>query len=234
MSEIIDYLKELENQVEIGVLQASSFKSIKYHLAKPSRAGVLDGPPSLLSEFCTQSLDKRTTQAVFSHVAAFWDWKQEHGLAEGQKNPYREFRHKYRRRGVFRANFEPPLLFDFETAKRKILTLENELIRNKALELLHTGMRFTESLTLNKGKIMGKGGKKREVLLPASLKGVKKYQGNYDTFRRHLKRIGLKPHDLRRIFTTHQAKQGKSPYELMRILGLSTILTTQIYVGVFK
>src|SRR5690606_29283571 len=61
-----------------------------------------------------------------------------------------KFKHAYDKKKV-------PMTF--EEAQRRIMTLEDEGIREKALQLLATGMRFTESTTLDKdGRVEGKGG----------------------------------------------------------------------------
>lgn len=52
---------------------------------------------------------------------------------------------------------------------------------------------------------------------------------SYSTFLRELKKVGLKPHDLRKLCATELKRQGMSDIDLMKAMGWESITTAKAY-----
>ena len=81
------------------------------------------------------------------------------------------------------------------------------------------------------GEIRGKGSKVRKVFGTDTCKhdqaGV-----TYSQFYRALKKVDLKPHDLRKVFLTEAVAQGATHFELCKLAGWASINTASSYIGV--
>lgn len=128
---------------------------------------------------------------------------------------------------LFKHAYLPERLkLDFQEAVAKIELLQDPAIKAKAKELLYSGMRYTESTTETDGIVVGKGGKKREVFKPDT---DVKYDGTYIKFWRALRKVGLKPHTLRKLRATNLVEHGASLPDLMEIMGWSSLNTASSY-----
>jgi integrase len=121
----------------------------------------------------------------------------------------------------------------FEEAAQRIAKMENESSRARALELLFTGMRWAESESFEDGKVVAKGGATRSVALSANVNHVE-YEANYTTFYRHLKKVGLTPHMLRKLCATKVVERGADVADLMKMFGWTNSNTAMIYVQAQK
>lgn len=113
----------------------------------------------------------------------------------------------------------------FNEALKRVQTIKNLETRAKAIQLLTSGMRFTESITLQNSEVVGKGGKRRIVYGAAELTNEVSYKTLYTA----LKKIGLKPHTLRKLAAQRLIEKGADISELMEIMGWSDITTAGIY-----
>lgn len=130
---------------------------------------------------------------------------------------------------LFRNSYiKERLELTLEDAISRIKSIEDTAIRTKAFELLYSGMRYTESTTEQRGLVVGKGGKVRTVFKPVQQAEVK-FEGSYTTFWRTLKKVGLKPHTLRKLRATNLVDQGASMADLMEIMGWSSMVTASSY-----
>lgn len=203
----------------------STLRSEQYRLTAVSE--VLDGNPTrlwdLLESKGTKSYSRVTT---WTRVTKFWDWLIEKGHQDGP-NDYDRFRKRNGRlfkNAYVRSN--PSL--SFEQANIKISQLKDSEVRAKARQLLETGMRYSESFTLQDGRVVGKGGKSRRVFSDRELQTS--FSKSYATFRRQLSSCGLKPHDLRKIFLTECVNKGANEFELKEIAGWSDLNTAASYI----
>jgi hypothetical protein len=167
-----------------------------------------------------------TLKVTFGRLANFEGWAIEKGYLQGP-NKFRAFykshanlfKHAYRREVVG---------ITFDEARELILKeLTDSQVRAKALDLLKTGMRFTESLTEDKNnEIVGKGAKVRKVYRdgPAA-----SWEASYQTFRRKLAEIGLKPHTLRKLCASKLGAEGAKEMDLLEIMGWESIQTASRY-----
>jgi integrase len=119
----------------------------------------------------------------------------------------------------------------FAEAEARIKTLP-AATQNRALQILYSGMRWTESETRQGGQVIGKGGKAREVFVP-NVPGPE-FQQSYSTFLRQLGTVGLKPHDLRKLALSRLVELGANEYELREIAGWSSLAPALSYIRTDK
>jgi len=225
------YIFTLLKEAECGILSPQSMKSIFYRLKKPVEESVITGDPTDLLTYLNAYLSQMSILATYSDVTTFVEWCIHTKRMDGP-NQYEIYRKRHRRKSFFKGHGTPRKdLPSLATAEALIATLKSPKVKRKALELLVTGMRWRESLTLKDGVVLGKGLKPRKISLPA-IPGPP-WVGHYDSFRKALAKIGLKPHDLRKIYATHLAKVLRlNAYEIQAKLGHASILTSQAYVNI--
>lgn len=165
---------------------------------------------------------------LWNRVVAFYDWGIEEGHLQAP-NPYAVFRKKNKRRFTNVYERRPPEV-TFEEARRRILTIGDTEIRNKCLQLLSGGLRWTESFTLADGYVLGKGNKSRRVYA-VTPEGPVAGIGRYLAVLRALKKVGLKPHKLRGIFLSELVRRGVNPFELKKVAGWSSLQTAESYIA---
>ncbi len=166
---------------------------------------------------------------LWTRIVNMLDWAIEEGLIDGP-NQFKLFRKKNRR--LFNHVYiRKHVSITFEEAKRRVNRIEDNRCQSKAKQLLRSGMRFSESFTLQDGEIRGKGSKVRKVFGTDTCKhdqaGV-----TYSQFYRALKKVDLKPHDLRKVFLTEAVAQGATHFELCKLAGWASINTASSYIGV--
>lgn len=191
-------------------------------------ASVIDGNPDKLWA-AIQGQKPYTRVTTWTRVAKFWDWAIAGGHANGTTdNLYRTFRRKNAR--LFKNAYVKRLpSITLEEAKARIARLSDETIKKKATDILRNGLRFNDWVDSSNGEIRGKGGKIRELLGPIA--PGQEYSKSYNTFWRRLNEVGLKPHDLRKIFASKLAKNGLNAFDLCRVLGWEKIQTATLYVA---
>lgn len=212
--EIKAYLQSKEN-----AWAPSTMKSESSRLA--AVANFIDGNAATLWRALSAHAPY-TRKTTWIRVAEFWDW-----LNPGQPNPYRQwmkdnarqFKHAYQRRKVD---------VTFEEAQSLIGRVENVAFRKQALKLLTSGQRFTESFSGRDGRITGKGGKVRVDCSNPDLESAVR-PSQYINFWRALRKVGLRPHDLRKLAATRLRERGLSDTDVMEIMGWSDIRTAQVY-----
>lgn len=190
---------------------------------------ILDADPITLWKYMDDiQMKPYSRSTTWIQVIGFIDYlittKAVDGLAG--KNNYTIFKHEKSR--YFKHAYERvEVNVSFEEAKARLMSITNEAIRTKALSLLYTGMRYTESKTLDdKGYIIGKGGKRRKVYGPLQkLTGV----CSYDMLYRNLKKLQLTPHKLRKLAATKFAEAGMKEADLLKVFGWSSMETASKY-----
>lgn len=145
-------------------------------------------------------------------------------------NPYKIWRTKNAR--LFKNAYvrrQPDTTF--EEAERRLRTLPAD-VQRRGLEILYSGMRYSESATHKDGQVVGKGGLARDVLVP-DVAGPE-YRKAYTTFVRHLRTVGLKPHDLRKLALTQLVELGANEFELCKIAGWTSLAPALSYIKATK
>lgn len=167
-----------------------------------------------------------TRVTVWTRVVKFWDWCIEEGYKDG-KNPYKQFRRKNARlfRGVYLRRVPD---ISYSDAVARIKQLNDAQVKEKALQLIRTGCRWSESFTYKNGEVVGKGGKRRRIY-SYDLRGGQ-YNKSYEWFRKQLAEVELKPHDLRKIFLNEAVRNNANVFELRALAGWSSIASAQSYI----
>lgn len=188
----------------------------------------LNGDPLSLWNHLQKIQKPYSRVTTWWRVCAFWDYYQKE--QHEKKNPYREFRSqnirlfkdKYLRKVPSMSIKDARSLIETELSARPD-------IRNQALILLLTGMRYGEAKTYKDGWVEGKTGS-REVFLPI-LSGPK-YEGSYVNFLRQLyNSTRLKPHDLRKIYLNECVNSGANIFEVMKMAGWKNLETARSYIN---
>jgi integrase len=174
-----------------------------------------------------RGLSRYSTNTAFVRAADFADFLVECGeLSENSLKEWKEenpklFQHSYVKKRVEMT---------FAEAVSRINQINVADIREKALQLLATGMRYTESTTLNEeGEIVGKGGRRRAVPLAEQF-NIPEFKKSYAAVYKQLRQVGLTPHMLRKICATEHAKQGATEADLMNIFGWRSSQMAHMYV----
>lgn len=218
-------LNLIEKYIEEHTLawSESTKRSEKYRLHK--LADILDGNPERLWEALKEK-SPYTKLTTWIRVVKFWEWLLLNNYKDGN-NAYDSFKKKNSR--IFKNVYvrrSPRITFN--EAYQRIRNINDLQSRKKAEELLKTGMRFSESLTLQDGWVYGKGGKSRRIYGGDFERNT--YTKSYDNFRRQLRRVGLKPHDLRKICFNNLVSKNVNEFELCAIAGWSNINTASSYI----
>jgi integrase len=165
---------------------------------------------------------------VFTRVGTFWDFVIARGEAQAP-NPYKVFKREKAR--LFKNVYTPKKpRITFEEAKARIALLTHAEDRAQAILLLTGGLRFSESLTIRDGMVIGKGGKPRDVFVGNNQGSP--YRRAYRSFLRALYSVGLKPHDLRKIFLTAFVEAGANMFELQEVAGWASLEPAKAYINV--
>lgn len=185
---------------------------------------LFQGPDELYKSL--ESKAPYTIKTSFIRASAFFDWAVKRGYLEA--NPYQTWMEENRR--VFKNAYTAKLpQISYSEAKTRISTIPCKATRNKAMQLLHGGLRWSESFTIQNSECIGKGEKIRKVFVePMS------YTYSYSHFCKHLKKIGLKPHDLRKIRATQLARKLNSPTDLCKVFGWESFTTASKYLAPLK
>lgn len=152
----------------------------------------------------------------FTRWLEYKRWRGDSDVSDWERYRKKHIRNKYQRK-------LPSV--SFEEAKDRLSKLSPPH-RRKALELLHTGLRYSEYERVEGKEVVGKGSKRR--VLVGKVSGV---QVKDKAFRAELRQAGLKPHDLRKIFATKLAKEGMNVFDLCAVMGWSGLNTAQSYVS---
>jgi integrase len=162
---------------------------------------------------------RKTVWIRLTHVA---DWLVE--TKQYETNPLRTFQKKHP--GLFRHSSCPErLTIGFEEAEQRLGLLRDEGIRRAAFRLLYGAQRWSDQAT-GDGRVVGKGGKVRPDFAPSDLSGA---SVPYNRLYRALKKVGLKPHSLRKLALTRLAEKGVTAADLMAVAGWSSITTAYNY-----
>jgi integrase len=115
----------------------------------------------------------------------------------------------------------------FEEAKGRILRIKRAEVRELALAMLTSGMRAAEALSYDGGgQVAGKGSKLRDIYIDANLKEL---DLDYSSLYYELKKVGLTPHQLRKLFASKVVERGAGLADLLTLMGWADIKTAQYY-----
>lgn len=203
--------------------EPTTLRSERYRLA--AVASHLDGKATTLWA-ALKDAAPYSRLTTWTRVAHMWQWAADKNLVSG--NDYRIFREENAR--LFKNVYErtKPTI-GFQEASDRINRIAIGASRERALQMLQSGMRFNESGTFSEGSVRGKGGKRRRAYLPDDAGRVDS-SVRYSAFRRHLAAVGLKPHDLRKLFLSRLVECGINEHDLREVAGWASIQTATSYI----
>lgn len=200
----------------------STLRSETYRLKGVAR--YLDGNPETLWR-AIQTMKPYARLTLWTRVVNYWQFLIDNDHEKG-KNLYAKWRQENAR--LFKNAYvrqKPEITI--EEANRIIDQIPNEQYRNRARALVTSGLRFNESNDIIDGRVRGKGGKTRKVFVESDGAQIK-----YGGFRKALAKVGLKSHDLRKLFLSRLVELGINEFELCEIAGWSNINTASSYIKV--
>lgn len=160
------------------------------------------------------------------HLSAFTDWLIREGKIKGAENG---FAGRIRKASFkFKSAYEKRLPeITFKEAQEKINSITDSEVRRVANILLHTGLRISELWKVDheQGTVMGKGSKRRSYI--GDTFDAPKVSVTW--IRLKLAEVGLKPHDLRKVFATFLVENNYQIQEICSIMGWSSFDTAQFY-----
>jgi hypothetical protein len=172
-----------------------------------------------------------TRVTMWNRIVCFLDWAIE-GEHLAAPNHFKVFRDKNPR--AFQGQYiRKPSPFRFNEVQERIQRIQDEELRNKALQLFYGGLRFSESYTLTAdGYVTGKGNKIRKTYLPDALKDAPMMEARrYRALLRQLKKVGISgPHKLRSARMMSLVDQGANPFQLKKFAGWASLATAESYI----
>lgn len=167
-----------------------------------------------------RSYSRLTTIIRLNH---FYEWAIKNGYTTD--NPYKDYIKNHKR--DFRYVYErKPARYSYEEVLNKIDQIKDAEIKAHALEILKNGLRFSESLQRKGSTVVGKGSKPRKVFGP-----INECKVSYHKLYRALKKLDLKPHDLRKAFASRLVNKGLNEFDLCKVMGWESIETAKSYVA---
>jgi hypothetical protein len=206
--------------------------TMKSEVARLNAAKPLLAKASKAEDILEEVLSKYkayTAKIVLTRLADYESWVLSEGLQPGGparvtladllRRCYRRFQGSYRKER---------LRIDYQTAAQRLAQISDPEVRRHAQAILYTGMRAHESMTVDTDRktVVGKGGLQRRIY---NLDVAEPVVGmTYTRLYKGLKKVGLKPHSLRKLAATHFAKV-LTPQDLMSVMGWSNMNTAMIY-----
>ena len=170
-----------------------------------------------------------TIKSLVSRGASLFDWAIKHQIQGfGPINTFADLLLSSPQ--LFRNAYKPERLkITFDEAMEKIKSIPQENIREACLSLIRSGLRIHEIYKVNNDtkSVIGKGDKQRFTVwaFPAHLELPSENQIRYA-----LKKVGLKPHSLRKLLATKLARNSDfSNADIMAVFGWSSIETAAKY-----
>lgn len=179
-------------------------------------------------ELKRQGYKPYTIKVMVQRAASLYAHGQKLGIVDKFSNPFHDLLASSPQ--LFRNAYKAERLrLDYDEAKRRILTISNETVRDFCMQLLKTGLRIHEAYVVNQetSSVIGKGNKERFTTFEWP-KG--KEMPSEATVRRALAKIELKPHSLRKLLATKLSRESSfSTQDILKIMGWSSIETASKY-----
>lgn len=211
----------ISKYIEANKLSWSSSTRVTAAATLRAVAPSLDGNPETLWA-AIQYQKPYTRQTTWTRVCRFWSWAH-----PKKPNPYLQWRQSNAL--AFKNSYKKERLeVTYEQALEKIKSISDQAIQRRALEILYSAQRYCEVVQPLGADILGKGAKTRPNFRP-ELPGPQ-FDKHYVTFYRALKKVGLKPHTLRKLALTRMVDKGATAYDLMEVAGWSSIQTASSYI----
>lgn len=167
-------------------------------------------------------------KTTLMRIADYYQWLIDNGHKPTGPNPFKLFFKTHA--NLFKYSYQPErLTVTYAEARERIEMIEDSNLRAAARQLLESGLRSCELKTIDRETVVGKGGKPREVFLSPDLKTFR-YKGSYAQLYYALKKVGLKPHTLRKLCATEFGRQpGVENIDLKESFGWNSMETAGKY-----
>ncbi len=183
---------------------------------------------NLMYQLGIQRYKPYTLKTLFIRTAEFVNFV---GVFTADKNEFRLFLHTNRLQ--FKHAYDRgarAVGMSFEQASARIAGIEDEAVRRTATLMLTSGLRAHEALAYTgDGYVIGKGAKKRPVYSESQPRSSAAPILTYSQLYARLKRVGIRPHDLRKLAASQLVAAGFKARDLMEVMGWSSIETAAIY-----
>jgi len=188
-------------------------------------ASLIESGPDALYKAKHKVLKTYALKTLFIRLVDFERWankSNDWGYQRFVQENARLFKHAYKKENV-------NVTKDHITAA--IHGIENETSRALATALFRNGLRISELQNYDKflRLVTGKGGKVRNLLSPDVLPVNYPNIRDIRRLRADLKRVGLKPHTLRKAAATLLTRGGMQSQDLMYVMGWSSLQTAASY-----
>jgi site-specific recombinase XerD len=196
----------------------STIRSERYRL-KPLVGKNLDDPQGLYEEL-SKEYKPYSLQTLFIRINTLMNFLVRTSVVI--ENPYRVWIEE--NRNLFKNAYRnKEVSVTYNEAEELVKTLPAR-VRESAMSLLTGGLRAHELDNVKDGYIKGKGSKLRPLLtsVPAD-------PAPYMELYKALKKVGLVPHDLRKLFITRLIERGIQLHDLCKVAGWNSIETAIRY-----
>ena len=179
--------------------------------------------PSNFYDLIKEEYGAYTTRTIFNRIGDFLGFLGNDSFTKYFQTNKNLFKYVYQHKFV---------TYSFEEAREQIKQIPHSEVRKVATLMLTTGMRIHEALKYDgSGFVIGKGGKPRPIF---SKDVVNSERVSEATVRHFCKKVGINPHDLRKLAATQLAKSGLTEADLMYTMGWSNIQTAGKYLQPLK
>jgi integrase len=180
------------------------------------------------AELKRQGYKPYTIKVMVQRAAAMYSHGQKLKIVSAFNNPFFDLLASAPQ--LFRNAYKAERLkLDFDEAMKRVLTIPQENVREACISLLKSGLRIHEMYLVNKetSSVIGKGNKERftTFAFPEHLELPSEWQ-----VRTALKKIGLKPHSLRKLLATKLSRNSDiKNQDILAIMGWSSLETANKY-----
>ena len=207
----------------LGIWAAATLRSEAARLK--TAAALVDGVPVEEAWRRLSGLGAYSRVTTWNRLSTLVGWARDNNLWPGL-NTFQAFRQSNPL--LFRAAYKRrPAEVEYSEVSARIERIVNPIVRDAARVILRNGLRSAELGTLKDGRVIGKGGKEREVLWPAVLE----HDVTYSQLWTALRLVGLKPHDLRKAMASELVAKGCDEHDLLKIMGWTSYETARCYVA---
>lgn len=177
-----------------------------------------DGPEAVIKG---TNLKPYALKTLLIRLVHFEAWLYEASLLRGEAR-FAQYMKKHKNR-FKHAYVKEELSVTYDAACTRIAGMVGN---DTASQLLSSGLRISELYSIDAdGYVTGKGGKRRRTFGAT----ITKPTCSKSSLRNALRKIGLKPHTLRKLCATRCAERGASAADLCKIFGWSDIKTAYQY-----
>lgn len=160
-----------------------------------------------------------TIRTIFVRIADFRAHFQDYRFKEFLSKQANLFKNVYSKERVS---------ITFQEARKRLEQIADKDVRELAFFILSNGLRSVEALTYKgDGMVLGKGARMRRIFNHVDMEVGTPV--TYIKLYTELKKIGLKPHTLRKLAATELAANGLREADLMHVMGWTNIQTASWY-----